>query len=68
MGHEARQACLFLIIAEPHGWAGMERGALVKFRVNQSFFRQRLLSACEFQCCVTGLKSRPLLAASYIIP
>lgn len=47
---------------------GIEREALVKLRVNQSFFRQRVLSAYEFRCCVTGLTSRPLLVASHIVP
>lgn len=47
---------------------GIEREALVKLRVNQSFFRQRVLSAYEFRCCVTGLTNRPLLVASHIVP
>ena len=47
---------------------GIEREALVKLRVNQSFFRQRVLAAYEFRCCVTGLMSRPLLVASHIVP
>ncbi|MBI1178056.1 HNH endonuclease [bacterium] len=47
---------------------GVEREALVKLRVNQAFFRQRVLSAYAFKCCVTGLASRPLLVASHIIP
>lgn len=48
--------------------AGKEREALVRLRVNQSFFRQRVLSAFMFRCCVTGLPIRPLLVASHIIP
>jgi putative restriction endonuclease len=47
---------------------GIEREALVKLRVNQSFFRKRVLSAYEFRCCVTGLTARPLLVASHIVP
>lgn len=47
---------------------GIERDALVKLRVNQSFFRQRVLSAYESRCCVTGLTTRPLLVASHIVP
>lgn len=47
---------------------GLEREALVKLRVNQNFFRQRVLSAYEFRCCVTGLTTRPLLTASHIVP
>jgi len=47
---------------------GREREALVKLRVNQTFFRNRVLSAFEFRCCVTGLKNRVLLTASHIVP
>ncbi len=48
--------------------AGIEREALVKLRVNQSFFRRRILSAYDFRCCVTGLNIPPLLTASHILP
>ena len=47
---------------------GIEREALIKIRVNQSFFRRRILSAYEFQCCITGLAVRELLVASHIVP
>src|SRR6185295_1681328 len=47
---------------------GREREAIVRVRVNQSFFRRRVLSAYDFRCCVTGLSVRPLLVASHIIP
>jgi putative restriction endonuclease len=47
---------------------GKEREALVKLRVNQGFFRQRVLSVYDFRCCVTGLSCRPLLVASHIVP
>jgi putative restriction endonuclease len=47
---------------------GLEREALVRLRVNQSFFRRRVLSAYEFRCCVTGLTTRELLVASHIVP
>ena len=46
---------------------GIEREAMVKVRVNQSFFRRRILSAYNFRCCVTGLTARPLLNASHIL-
>jgi len=46
---------------------GLERQALVKLRVNQNFFRDRVLSAYEFRCCVTGLANRALLTASHIV-
>ena len=48
--------------------AGREREATVRLRVNQSFFRDRILSAYNFRCCVTGLTVQPLLTASHIIP
>ncbi|MBI4626237.1 MAG: HNH endonuclease [Verrucomicrobia bacterium] len=48
--------------------SGKERDAIVRVRVNQSFFRRRVLSAYEFKCCVSGLTMRPLLVASHVIP
>jgi putative restriction endonuclease len=47
---------------------GREREALVRLRVNQTFFRHRVLSAFGFRCCVTGLTNRVLLTASHIVP
>ena len=35
--------------------AGLEREAVVRLRVNQSFFRRRVLSAFHDKCCVTGI-------------
>ncbi len=42
--------------------------ALVKIRVNQSFFRKAVLAAYEFKCCITGIGMIELLNASHIIP
>lgn len=47
---------------------GIDRDAIVKVRVNQSFFRRRILSAYEYRCCVTGLSVHALLTASHIMP
>jgi putative restriction endonuclease len=47
---------------------GREREALVRLRVSQGFFRNRVLSAYNFQCCITGLGVEALLVASHIIP
>jgi putative restriction endonuclease len=47
---------------------GEEREAIVRLRVKQGFFRQRVISAYEFRCCVTGLANSALLVASHIIP
>lgn len=47
---------------------GKTREAVVKVRVNQSFFRRRVLSAYNHQCCITGLAMPELLVAGHIIP
>ena len=48
--------------------AGKEREAIVKVRVNQSFFRRAVLAAYDFKCCITGLEIPELLNASHIVP
>ena len=48
--------------------AGIERETTVRVRVNQSFFRDRILSAYNYRCCVTGLSVPSLLVASHIVP
>lgn len=47
---------------------GKEREALIKDRVNQSFFRSIILASYENRCCITGLSIPELLIASHIIP
>jgi len=47
---------------------GIERETLVKYRVNQSFFRSTVLSSYYFKCCITGLSIPDFLVASHIIP
>jgi len=47
---------------------GKERTALVKVRVNQSFFRKSVLLSYQNKCCITGLNIPELLVASHIIP
>ncbi len=47
---------------------GKEREAIVKVRVNQSFFRATVLSAYGFRCCISGLAVPELLNASHIVP
>jgi len=47
---------------------GKERDALVRVRVNQGFFRRRIISAFDTRCCVTGLEIPELLVASHIVP
>jgi len=48
--------------------SGIEREVMVKIRVNQGFFRNRVLSAYQSRCCVTGLGTPALLVASHIVP
>lgn len=47
---------------------GMEREAVVKIRVNQTFFRNSVLASYDFKCCITGIAVSELLVASHIIP
>jgi putative restriction endonuclease len=47
---------------------GKARDAIVKIRVNQSFFRSTVLASYSFACCITGIKNTDLLIASHIVP
>jgi putative restriction endonuclease len=47
---------------------GKDRDALVKVRVNQSFFRKTVLASYNNHCCITGIKIPELLVAGHIIP
>jgi putative restriction endonuclease len=47
---------------------GIDREAIVKQRVNQSFFRSTILSSYNLRCCVTGLSIPDFLVASHIKP
>lgn len=47
---------------------GKEREAMIKARVNQTFFRSAILSSYNSKCCITGLSIPALLVASHIIP
>jgi putative restriction endonuclease len=46
---------------------GSERIQEVKRRINQSFFRDTVLSSYENKCCITGLNNPKLLQACHII-
>jgi len=48
--------------------AGKERLAMVKIRINQSFFRKSVLLSYKNTCCITGIKIPELLVASHIKP
>jgi len=45
---------------------GKEREAIVKLRVNQSFFREMILSLYKNTCCITGINNPQLLVAGHI--
>jgi len=47
---------------------GIDKERWIKTRVNQSFFRQIVLSNYNFTCAVSGLQVPELLNASHIIP
>jgi len=47
---------------------GRTREAVIRTRVNQSFFRAAILAAYNARCCVTGLSIPELLTASHIVP
>lgn len=47
---------------------GKTKKAVVKIRVNQSFFRSSILASYDNRCCITGIALTDLLIASHIIP
>jgi putative restriction endonuclease len=47
---------------------GKTREAMIRTRVNQSFFRAAVLAAYGSKCCVTGCAIPELLNASHIVP
>jgi putative restriction endonuclease len=47
---------------------GKTREAVVKVRVNQSFFRKSVLAAYNCTCCITGLQNPEFLIAGHIRP
>ena len=46
---------------------GTERTQEVKRRINQSFFRDTVLSSYENRCCITGINNDKLLQACHIV-
>ncbi len=47
---------------------GKERDAIVKIRINQTFFRRAVLVSYQGKCCITGISNPGLLIASHIKP
>lgn len=45
---------------------GAEREAIVRQRINQSFFRNVVLASYDYSCCITGLACADLLEACHI--
>lgn len=45
---------------------GEDRMTLIKQRVNQSFFRQTVLSSYNFTCCISGVSNPNLVEACHI--
>ncbi|MDD6613949.1 MAG: HNH endonuclease [Bacteroidales bacterium] len=46
---------------------GLEREAVVKQRVSQSFFRSAVMSAYNHRCCISGITLPSLLEACHIV-
>lgn len=46
---------------------GKERLAIVKQRVNQSFFRSAVMCSYNFKCCISGVGNSELLEACHIL-
>ncbi len=47
---------------------GLDGVRLQHYRINQTFFRQSVLSGYEYACCITGINDERLLIASHIKP
>lgn len=46
---------------------GKERFAIIKQRVNQSFFHSAVMCSYDFKCCISGIGNPELLEACHII-
>ena len=53
---------------EDVSFLGSTKESLVSVRVGQAFFRNSVLSAYDYRCCVSGLALPQLLVASHIVP
>ncbi len=49
-------------------YTGVDKDVRSTTRIGQNFFRQAILSAYRYQCCITGLAIPKLLIASHIVP
>lgn len=55
-------------VDEPIDYTGSNKTVQSKTRIWQGFFRQAVLSAYDYRCCITGLSLPRLLVASHIVP
>ena len=46
---------------------GEERSQVIKARINQCFFRQTVLAAYNYHCCISGIGNDRLLEACHIV-
>lgn len=53
---------------EPLGYRGETTTAIIQRRKGQNLFRKAVLSAYDYQCCVTGISDTRFLVASHIKP
>ena len=52
----------------PIDYTGINKTSLIKTRIGQSFFCHSVLSAYDYQCCITGIADIRLLVASHMVP
>jgi len=51
-----------------HSYRGETTSAIIQRRKGQNLFREAVLSAYDYQCCVTGISDTRFLVASHIKP
>jgi hypothetical protein len=68
MGFGAQPTAPAERIESGEDYSGAERAVEARARIGQNFFRNAVLSAYDYRCCITGLAVPSLLVASHIIP
>ncbi|HEV2133377.1 MAG TPA: HNH endonuclease [Terracidiphilus sp.] len=58
----------FEVKLDAQSYVGETKSTVVQARIGQSFFRNAVLSAYDFKCCITGMSVAELLVASHIVP
>ncbi|MCB2382771.1 HNH endonuclease [Shewanella baltica] len=59
---------LAINVSDSTDYTAEDRYAQTKTRIGQQQFRQSVLSAYDYHCCITGLNQETLLIASHIVP